>query len=216
VKEYVYFDTKDIELCQEHANEVWHKHRHFKDKENKTIRTKEQVINDVVDGKLAEIAVRKYFIKHHYPNVSDVDFKIYGEHDGDDYDLIVNRKTISIKCSKLHSHCLMIEQERMKYDSKLRRYKLEDKEAPDYLVFVQVDVKNKEYAVVCGGIEFKDFVKKKKFLDRNFPCCEDNLYDYFINNKKYQELDNSKGFKLLAKNWGLHINQLDSIQQLHI
>lgn len=71
---------------------------------------REIFINDI-QGKLAEIAVRKELLRTD-PGLSiegEIDFNVYGRGKWDNYDLVVNGKFLSVKSIKSFSVVLMIE-----------------------------------------------------------------------------------------------------------
>ena len=212
----IYFTKEEFNNCKDFANKVKRKHQHFKDKDNTATRTLDQVAGDVIRGKLAEVALRKYLIKKHNGKctVSDVDFEIYDDFVGDSFDLMYNDYIISIKSSKEFSYCLLIEKERFTKDRSGEIIGVDGKvdNLPDFYVFirVKVDYDNYEncYAEICGAIPHKGFVKYKKEAPRNMILNKKNAEDFFILNKP--PVFTGKGVPLLATNYGIHKDRLIS------
>ena len=211
------FTDKEIEKVRDFAEKIKWKHPHFLDNKNKSKRTQEQVKDSVILGKLAEVAVHKYFIEHSSEAVSEIDFNIYKEGETDDHDIQVGSKVICIKSSKMGSNCLMIEKQKFKEDGKGNVLLLEKKELPDYFVFVRVNTRNFDYyAELVGVISSKEFWKRKKFMPRGLIVNRDNLEKYLVQYKRLPELewDTSKGGKLLAENYGVHAKRLSPFATL--
>lgn len=210
----IYFTKEEFDNCSIFADKVKNKHQHFKDKNNTDTRTQQQVINDVIRGKLAEIALYKYLKDKHKEkcSISKVDFELYDEFIGDSYDLKFNNYIISIKSSKEFSTCLLIEKERFTMNNHGEIVGVDGKvgNLPDYYVFVRVKVdyfnyKNC-YAEICGAISHEKFLKYKKEAPRGMIINAKNAKDFFINNKP--AVCTGTGVKLLATNFGLHKDQL--------
>lgn len=216
----IYFTRDEILKVKEFAEKVKNKHGHFADKDNHTERTPEQVYESVVMGKLAEIALYKYLRAKHYGTtyeISDLDFKVYRKGICDSYDLRFNNYNISIKSSKPYASCLLIE---------TAKYQLNDKgevvaidghsdNIPDYYAFVKVKIDTKRmqnsYASICGAISHKSFWENKKVIPRGTRISKENAKAFFLDNVKLENLDKNKGIKLLASNYGVHIDTLKAI-----
>ena len=210
----IYFTEKEFKDCSDFAEKVKQKHQHFKDKNNKATRTLEEVAHDVIRGKLAEVALRKYLLDKHKNNcnISDIDYTIYPEFVGDSYDLKFNQYIISIKSSKEYSSCLLIEKERFLCDENGQVIGVDNKKnnLPDYYVFVRVkvdyeDYKN-SYAEICGGISHKKFMRIKREAPRNMVLNGANAKSFFI--EKKPPVYTGAGVRLLATNYGVHMKQL--------
>lgn len=214
------FDNNDVKKCIDFAYKVHHKHGNFKDKNNTTKRSIDQTINDIIRGKLAEIAVYKYLKKHLNKNIKipNVDFKLYPDYIADKYDFNLNNYNISIKSSKINSSCLLIEKERFVYDKYNNPIGMDGQtdNLPDIYIFVQVqyDKNKKSYAKIAGIISQKKFWNNKTLLNRGFLLNKNNAYEYMIRKNK-SNLTNY-GVPLLATNYGIHINQLFDISNLVI
>lgn len=212
------FNQNEIKNCINFANKVYYKHGDFKDKENNNKRTTKQTINDVIRGKLAEIAIYKYLIKNLNNNIklSKVDFNIYPDYVADKYDFTLNNYNINVKSSKLNSSCLLIEKDRFIYDKNNNPIGMDGQanNLPDIYIFVQIkyDKNTKSFAKIVGIISQKKFWKNKTLLKRGFILNKNNLYKYMI--KKSSKNLTNIGVPLLATNYGVHINQLYDISNL--
>lgn len=206
------FTKDEIDKVYDFAEKIKSKHRaiHFMDKNNAKLRSERELMNVIVEGKLAEVAICKYLNGFNNLNVSEVDFNIYGKGITDECDLKVNGKTLSIKSSKPNSSCLLMETAR--FDIIGDKVLVESKEAPNYVAFARVEsTKGKEYAEICGVIEFNEYWRIKRFMPKGFKMCRKNAVDYLLNNKELKDLDFSnaiRGKELLADNYGIHIKKL--------
>ncbi|PLS19401.1 hypothetical protein CVD28_03015 [Bacillus sp. M6-12] len=217
MREIIRFTKEERNLVESFAEKIKWKHPHFLDKKNHTKRTEEQVKESVILGKLAEVAVQKYLKQHYGQLVSALDFNIYGEGVTDDFDILVGDTEISIKSSKFGSSCLMIEKQKFKEDDNGNCLLLEKKPLPDYFIFVRVNLFNPDnvYAEITGSISSKEFWKKKKFMPRGLILNKDNAKRYLMERKRLPELDwNAKGTKLLADNYGVHVDALHDLTKL--
>lgn len=211
----VFFTEEEIIKCKEFAYKMKGKHLHFKDKNNYVKRNEEEIIRDVISGKLAEIGLHKYLTNKHKGEdytISKVDFDIYPRYVGDSYDLKFNDCIISIKSSKEYGSCLLIEKERFVYDEDGQAIGVDNKidNLPDYYVFIRIKVDlnniNNTYAEIMGTISHKNFMYIKKEAPRGMVLNKKNGYDFFVNNKN--PIFTGRGFPLLATNYGVHITQL--------
>lgn len=212
----IFFNKSELDICLDFANKVKSKHPHFKDKNNNATRTEQEIINDVVRGKIAELGLYKYLVNKHKNEdftISEVDFNIYPKFIGDSYDLVFNDIVISIKSSKPYSSCLLIEEERFICNDKGDVIAVDslNNKLPDYYVFIRinVDINNYKntYAEICGAISHIDFMKYKKVAPRGMILNKANIYDFFINNKPANFT--GKGIPLLATNYGVHLKNLN-------
>lgn len=216
----ILFTEEEIKQTIEFANNVKEKHGHFADKNNTTKRTPEEVFDSVVMGKLAEIALYKYLKNKHQGTtyeISDLDFEVYRKGICDSYDLKFNNHTISIKSSKPFASCLLIETEKYQLNEQGEVIAIDGHEdnIPDYYAFVKVNVNNDKiedtYASICGAISHKSFWKKKKVIPRGTIINKENIRDLLINEVPVEKLKNNKGVKLLATNYGIHLETLKQI-----
>ena len=219
ISKTIFFTEEEIKQTLAFAEKIKKKHGHFADEENTTTRTPEEVYESVVMGKLAEIALYKYLKMKHYGStyeISDLDFKIYRKGICDSFDLKFNNHTISIKSSKPYASCLLIETAKYELDDEGQVIAIDGHadNIPDYYAFVKVDVNineiEKTHASICGAISHKTFWKKKKVIPRGTYINKKNAKDFFINNVPLEEL-NTKGSKLLATNYGIHLETLKEI-----
>jgi hypothetical protein len=138
----IQFTLNEINKCEEFSKEISWKHPHFRDKNNKARRTKKQVEESVILGKLAEMAVYRLFKGYYkHKKVTQIDFDIYPVGETDEHDISVNDVHISIKSSKPNSSCLLIEKEKFQVNEDGIVVAVDKKTPPDAYVFVHVDVK---------------------------------------------------------------------------
>ena len=203
------FTKEEINKVKQFAEEIKYKHPHFKDRRNTNIRSLNKVKEDVILGKLAEVAVYKYLKSIYGDLVSEVDFNLYAPGVADDYDIKVGNKTISIKASKPNSSVLMIEKEKFEFDNNKKIKKVENKIPPDYFTFVRIELSGQIYAEIVGGLSLQEFESKMRFMPRGMVMNRTNAYDYLVIGKELKELRvQDKGSPLLADNYGVHASQL--------
>lgn len=211
--ETILFSQKDVDTCKEFAQKISWKHPHFRDKRNTETRSFKQVAEDVLRGRLAEIAVQKYLRKEFGSLVSDLDFELYPKGVTDDADIQVGDIRISIKSSKPNSSCLMIETAKFDLTRNGELMGVDRKPSPDFFIFVQVDVSKME-AIICGAISMNEFWRKKRFMPRGMWMNRQNAKDFFLRHMKPHQLVRGKGGSLLADNYGVHIHALKNPSSL--
>lgn len=211
MREIIRFTTEEWNKIEAFAEHMKWKHPHFKDKRNTTKRSPDQIKQDVILGKLAEVAVYKYLKSHYNSDVSELDFNVYGEGVADEYDVKVRGKVISIKSSKMGSSCLLIEKAKFQVDQEGQLITLEHKPLPDFFMFVRIniwDIKN-VYAEISGSISMNGFWNEKRFLPRGFLMNKDNARNFLLHHHDLSTLDTTtKGIKMLADNYGVHVDTL--------
>lgn len=195
------------------AEKIKHKHPHFKDKNNIAKRTFDQVKENVILGKLAEIAVHKY-LSQYTKDISDIDFNLYAVGETDDYDIMCNQKTISIKASKPRSSVLMIEAEKFLLGEGESIVTIDRKAPTNLFIFVRVETEGTPYAEIVGGLSCNDFWDTKRFIPRGFIMNGRNAFDYLFLKKPISQMRNIKGVPLLADNYGVHVNSLKDIRKI--
>lgn len=214
----VFFTDKEIKKAIAFAKSINWKHSgaSFSDINNKSKRDKVDAYLSVLRGKLAEIALQKYLKEKHKNKhkITPLDFNIYRKGVCDAFDLGFDKYTISIKSSKIHSSCLLVEKDKYKTDKYGNPISIDGHSnmIPDFYAFVKVQIDmndiNDSYACICGAISHSEFWKKKKELPRGTYINKKNMDELFINNKPLSQLTDKKGMELLASNYGLHINLL--------
>lgn len=210
------FTDSEVAKVIKFAKDIKWKHKpiHFMDSRNTLKRNDTELLNAIIEGKLAEVAVYKY-LKEEFPNknITEVDFNIYEVGVCDDGDIKIDGKVISIKSSKPYSSCLMMECERF---SEGETILVEKDLPPDFICFVKVESqKPNKYAEICGFISFDEYWEIKKYIPRGFKMCRQNAVDYLINNKSLDELNKDIGGSLLADNYGIHISKLKDVNILN-
>lgn len=207
----------EYDRCCEYANKVSSKFKHFMDVRNTETRSENRKYNDVVRGKLAELAVKKYLDNTYgKQRVGNIDFRLYKNGETDEGDITLDSKVINIKSSKLNSHTLMIETARFRLDSRRRACKLEGKDLPNYFMFVRVnDDISDLYAEICGCITFDKFWTSKKFMPRGMCMSKYNVQNYLLHNYKLKQLEKRDNGGLLADNYGIHTDILKDIREIH-
>lgn len=207
MKDTIKFTEEDVDKCRDFAQKISWKHPHFRDKRNTETRTLKRVTEDVLRGRLAEVAVYKYLKDRFGEMVSDLDFELYPKGITDDADIQVRDIRISIKSSKPNSSCLMIETAKFDLTRNGELIGVDRKASPDFFIFVQVDIKKME-ASICGAMSIAEFWRKKRFMPRGMWMNRDNARDFFLRRLKSHQLQKGKGGPLLADNYGVHINTL--------
>lgn len=134
----------------------------FYDCRNAT-RTEQKVFEDNLRGKLAELHICN--IIGSCGLTCQMDFNIYRNGIGDDFDIIVNNKAIDVKASTPRAKCLMVEV------TKFKRW-MDTKKHPDFLCMVSVEPYEEKWTTeYMFGIDWHTFLTKAKLYRRgdNIP-----------------------------------------------
>ena len=210
------FNDEQIAKCKAFANEIAWKHNDFMDRRNNHTRTTRQKEIDILQGKLAEVAIYE-LLKSKYPtaSIAPVDFEVYPDGEFDQGDIFIDDLVFSIKSSKPGSSVLMLETARFLTDDAGNLIGLEGNELPDVLSFVQVDVAKKE-AIIAGFITTTKFWKEKVFLPRGFIMNHHNAKTALIEKipPKLTSFFTSKGIPLRADNYAIHKQYLLNLEQI--
>lgn len=208
------FKTNEIKRCKEFGKEISWKHPHFKDRRNKAKRSRKQIEDDVLRGKLAEVAVFN-IVSEHFPQqiLTPIDFNVYEKDVFDNGDLFIYGKELSVKASKPGSSCLLIEKQRFVLDKNNHPKLLNRQKPPHAFAFVQVDT-DSFTAHICGGILFDDFWKKKRLLPIGFIMNKQNAKKYLLDGCRLDELTAGRGVPMLADNYGVHVKQLTPFEEI--
>ena len=218
----ILFSEKEIKKAINFAQSIKWKHGNFSDKENRGAknRTDAEVYVSILRGKLSEIALKKYLVeKHEGTNhrITGLDFNIYKRGICDEFDLKFDRYKISIKSSKPHASCLLVEMDKYETDDLNNPISIEGHEdgIPDYYTFVKVNIDmneiNNSYAQICGAISHNDFWRLKKEIPRGTYINKSNMDSLFLKNANLEDLKDESGAKLLASSYGLHLDLLRPI-----
>jgi hypothetical protein len=133
----------------------------FMDHRNKR-RTNKKVLEDNIKGKLAEMFICNGLGENGIKSV--MDFEIYDEGVGDDFDIICDEFKIDVKASSPKAKCIMVEENKMK--------SWESRGKPDYLLMVSTyNSGSNWYCEYVCGISMEEFLVKGKLLQRgeNIP-----------------------------------------------
>ena len=129
----------------------------FYDGRNDT-RNPVKVFEDNLKGKLAELHVFNRLGDKGL--IGEMDFAIYEKGIGDDFDIIVNNKSIDVKASTPAAKCLIVE------ETKIKTWK-DNGKFPDYLCMVAVsEVGDSWETKYAFGITWEAFKKSAKWYDR--------------------------------------------------
>lgn len=209
----IHFTEEEMTTCRTFAKEVAWKHGHFADKRNHTKRNAYQKEQDIIQGKLAEIAVHRA-LSHFYPltPIEAIDFKIYPKGEFDKGDIIFDNQVLSIKSSKPFSSCLLIETAKFNVVNDVV-IDIDKEIPPSAFVFVHVDI-SASLATIQGATTMQDFWKDKTFLPRGMYLNFHNAKRALINKEHPNTLPKDKGIPLLADNYGLHLQQLHPLNTI--
>lgn len=168
-------------------------------------RTPDQMLVDIIRGKLAEIAAEIYLKAILGQNIridEDLDFNIYERSVWDDMcDLIVEGKRISIKSSSVKAEMLMIETKALREDGiPLYPSKVINGECrkPDIYMFLTIDgaedvpcnANRPQIArpFMKGAVSSDVFVRGKVLLKKGFPCKAALMNEAFFHPNSIAEL----------------------------
>lgn len=209
----IQFTDEEVTRCRTFAKEVAWKHGHFADKRNHSKRNAYQKEQDIILGKLAEIAVHRA-LTDFYPQtpIEDIDFNIYPHGEFDKGDIIFDNQVLSIKSSKPYSSCLMIETAKFTIVNDVP-IEIDKTTPPDAIVFVHVDIEGSK-AIIRGATTLPKFWKDKTYLPRGMFLNYHNAKRALINKEHPNTLPKDKGTPLLADNYGLHLQQLQPLNAI--
>lgn len=102
--------VKDIEKAFQFAFEMSFGKGHHRTHRTggQTKRKKGEIFCNTFQGKLAEIVLYNYFTSRKI-NCTEVDYRIMGKNEWDDYDFVINNKKINVKSSTFFSNLLLLE-----------------------------------------------------------------------------------------------------------
>jgi hypothetical protein len=128
----------------------------FMDFRNKR-RSPKKILEDNIKGKLAEMFICNGLGDNNI--LSTMDFNIYDEGVGDDFDVVVDDFKIDVKASSPKAKCIMVEEKKMK--------SWEARGKPDYLIMVSVYNSGINwYCEYVAGISMDEFLTVGKLYKR--------------------------------------------------
>ena len=128
----------------------------FMDFRNKR-RSPAKILEDNIKGKLAEMFVCNGLGDNSIESV--MDFNIYDEGIGDDFDVVAGDFKIDVKASSPKAKCIMVEENKMN--------SWESRGKPDYLIMVSVYNSGINwYCEYVAGISMEEFLTKGKLYER--------------------------------------------------
>lgn len=193
------FTVNEVIKTYNFAKGMIGKHRPYLQGSDINRSDKEIFLNDI-QGKLAEIAVRKDILNQ-FPNSKingDIDFSVYGRGEWDNYDLVINGKYLNIKSIKHFAMMLMVECERYNEKGEFYYTNTDNKKIiNDYYILVKIKiVPSISWEDVKGDFEYfknpyKNIDEKKEKIKREieYEVVGGISHEDFWKNKVYLPKD---------------------------